>query len=87
MKDFIAFSMVDKDWKLIVRDNLPSETENQILHDHERLYDRAYCVVRELINQGKVKKWFDMKNILKGINKEIINKFTKKFSSKQSAPG
>ena len=79
--------MEDSDWKWIARDNLPPETETQITHDHKPLYDRAYCVVRELINQGKVRKWSEMKNILKNVNKGIINKFTHKFSSKQSAPG
>ena len=87
MKDFIAYLMEDQDWKSIARENLPPQTETQILHDHARLYDRSYCVVRELINQRKVSKWSDMKNILKSINKGIIKKFTNKFSSKQSAPG
>ena len=79
--------MEDRDWKSIVREYLPPETENQIMYDYKLLYDRAYRVVRELVLQGKVSKWSDMKIILKNINKDIVSKFTNKFSSKQSASG
>lgn len=66
---------------------LSSETEHRIRHDNLQLYDKAYATARELINQGIVRNWCEMKNILKEVNPGIIDKFTKKFSSKQSASG
>ena len=75
------------DWKDIAKKELSPETENQIGYNNDNLYDKSYGTVRELINQGIVKNWSDMKRILKCVNQEIICKFTKKFSSKQPAPG
>ena len=87
MKDFIAYKLTDDNWKDIIKMKLSSETDNRIRHDNDLLYDKAYATVRELIHQGIVRNWCEMKNILKEVNPGIIDKFTKKFSSKQPAPG
>ena len=79
--------MIEQDWRKIAKDKLSIETENRIRSDYEFVYDKAYGTLRELINQGIVSKWSDMKNILVSVNKRIINEFTKKFGRKQSAPG
>lgn len=86
MKDFIAYSMTDRDWREIAKEKLTPETEPRILHDHNRLYDKSYFVVTELTSQGKVSKWSDMKIVLNSVNKEIVHKFTKRFSEK-AVPG
>ena len=79
--------MTDQDWREIAKKKLTPETEPRILHDHpDRLYDKSYCVVRELTNQGKVSKWSDMKIVLNSVNKEIVHKCTKRFS-KKAVPG
>lgn len=87
MKDFIAYTMGEGDWRDMAKLKLSTETEDKIHHDNQPLYDKSYATLNELINQGIVKNWSDMKSILKSVNKEIIYKFTRKFSSKEPARG
>ena len=86
MKDFIAHSMRERDWREILIKKLTPETEQRILSDYVQIYDRSYCVVRALIDQGKVSKWSDMKVVLNSVNNEIVHKCTKKFG-KKPVPG
>ena len=78
-KDFIANEMLAGDWKVILRRNLPDESEDEICYDNKCLCDRSCTVVRKLCEKGLVVCLSDMigvRNLInKGVAKKAINKF------------
>ena len=81
MKDFIANQMLDRDWKDILRRNLPYESEEEIRYDNKGLYNRSYAVVRKLCEKGLVVYLSDMIEILNLINKGVAKKAITKFQA------
>ena len=81
MKDFIANQMLDRDWKDILRRNLPDESEEEIRYDNKGLYNRSYAVVRKLCEKGLVVYLSDMIEILNLINKGVAKKAITKFQA------
>ena len=80
MKDFIASKMRDGDWRDILRKNLPDELEDNIdRNSNKEVYKCAYAVIRKLTEQRGVVYWSDMKQILTGVNNNIICSFEEKF--------
>ena len=80
MKDFIASKMRDGDWRDILRENLPEESEEVIeRNSNKEVYKCSYAVIRKLTERRRVVYWSDMRQILTGVNKNIICSFEKKF--------
>ena len=77
--------MLDRDWKDILRRNLPDESEDEICYDNKRLYDRSYAVVRKLCEKGTVVYLSDMIEVLNLINKGVAKKATNKFQGPRVA--
>ena len=71
MKDFIASKMRDGDWRDILSENLPEESEEVIKRNsNKEVYKCSYAVIRKLTERRRVVYWSDMRQILTGVKKK-----------------
>ena len=89
MKDFVAYSMSEKDCKEVFRIYLlvKSEADDQIIYKEKSLYDEAYHAICLLMTTGTVSKISDFEQVLSNVNKHIHERFRNKFRKQSPVPG
>ena len=89
MKDFIASSMSEKDFKELLRIYLrdKSEADHQIIYESKFLYDQVYHVLCLLIDIGTISNISDIDQVLSSVNKHIQKRFREKFKKKSPVTG